>query len=108
LWNLLGFLSKQKYHWVERILRLRISHENESLNIAGFFLNGPWNWCLAEMYICMNHVLCFPYVFLPLYLTKLENTVFFLPQMAENNLSNIVSQQARLVKRKGAGWQVQD
>ena len=33
---------------------------------------------------------------------------FFLPQMAENNLSNIVSQQARLVKRKGAGWQVQD
>ena len=29
-------------------------------------------------------------------------------QMVENNLSNIVSQQARLVKRKGTGWKVQD
>ena len=33
---------------------------------------------------------------------------FFLQQVAENNFSNIVSQQARLVKRKGAGWKVQD
>lgn len=62
------------------------------------------------MYI--NHVLCmamsFAFVNPVLENTGNKLTCFFLPQMAENNLSNIVSQQARLVKRKGAGWQVQD
>lgn len=60
------------------------------LSITHVKLTKKWNVCV----ICT--------------LSLIGEIFFLFHQMVENNLSNIVSQQARLVKRKGTGWKVQD